>query len=160
MEKMPQYAIEEFSRFLVEAQKNTFASGQENHDPDGSTYAVYENERFSFKDKWIGSKSFVGSQIARYKPTNSAIWGVAYKGLDRNPEAMNKGGNDFLKLALKNPPQEFPVRGPRRFEDDSFKNFFYYNDWTGDLFGFVGADTVTYHGSIIFGLSYAGGIII
>lgn len=163
--ELSQINMSQFAKFLVQAQKNTFAGGQENHLSDGSTFAEYQDETFFFKDVWYGSSKFLGQQIMIYKPTGEKFWGVGYWGIDLNKEMMNKGGNDFLKLALRNVPEEFPVRGPQSFHVHSYPDLFYNNNWScnfdglGCLSGFDGKDIIYKKDIRIFYLGYVGGFI-
>jgi len=157
--------LEELAEFLVEAQKNTFAAGKEDSNtPEGSKISTFEKGNLRFCDIWDGSEFFQGKQLVRYLDTNTAIWGVVYRGEEYDIGQDTVAMVAFLKRALMHPPIEMPVRGPAFYTDPEFPDFGYRNEWEGNLSRMRGTDGIFYnlsskHQEPVFELIYVGGVL-
>ena len=60
---------------------------------------------------------------------------------------------NFLKKCMKKLPVDFPVRGPKKFEEKDFK---YENKCQGDLKDFRGKEVIFYKGEKVYGCGYQG----
>jgi hypothetical protein len=149
-------SLDQLAGFLVQAQKNTFAAGQEKKLPDGSKISTYEKGNLGFSDNWDGSEVFQGKQLVKYIDTNAPIWGAVYSGVEYNDR---KGLVDFLKSALSHPSLEMPVRGSNNYTDPEYSYFRYFNRWGGDLSHFSGEDSIFYVDEYDFGSKYRGGVL-
>jgi hypothetical protein len=72
-------------------------------------------------------------------------------------ETMPDGFPDFLKLALRNVPEEAPYRGPSTYQEGKYA---YTCQWEGTTGCFKGEEVVTMDGQVIYTLSFHGGKII
>lgn len=106
----------ELMQFLYESAQAGYASGNKDirvSEPDGSTSITIERGPWRSLDNWFRGEPFAGRIVVYYE--GEAVWNMFYYGGlwegVTNPEYY-----DFLLLALKEMPQDIPLRGPQRFE--------------------------------------------
>lgn len=142
-----------FVDFLVEAKKNTFASGAKKEEPtrpNSKDYA-YKKYNYYYLDSHVGNQNFIGEELVWHD--EKLCWGMNYKGellVDYAPSGME----NFLKASLKNVSIENPFRGPKYFEDG---NFIYKCNWDGSLESFTGVESISYCGQEVYKLYFHGG---
>lgn len=103
----------ELNEFLVKAKKNTYAKsgeGGETKLEDGTRELTYEEGGFKYRDRYFGSKDFVGEEIV-WK-NNQPIWGMNYYGFMLPAPVDSKKFLQFLKKALSAVEPSKPFRGP------------------------------------------------
>lgn len=142
-----------FKSFIVEAKKNTYASGakkEESSRPNSKDYA-YKKFNYYYLDSFVGNKDFIGEELVW--DNEKICWGMNYKGqvlVKETPSGFSK----FLKDALKKVSDDCPFRGPRHFEDE---DFVYECTWDGDIASFNGVEAIYHKGTQIFKLYFHGG---
>lgn len=153
--------MEELSKFLVDAKKQTYANEnveKVNSSRKGSHDYEYTNGIMTYHDTYFGGLCFMGEEVV-YEDGDTPIWGMNYYGitLDKNlsEEAMDKA----LRPALMQVGNDdiIPVRGPKEFVNGEYKYKF---DVTGDLNCFNGEETIYKNNHKIYVLKCHGGKII
>ncbi|MCR1951024.1 DUF5680 domain-containing protein [Clostridium sp. DSM 100503] len=145
--------LSKFKDFIVEAKKNTYASGakkEKSSRPNSKDYA-YKKYNYYYLDSHVGDKEFIGEELVWL--SEKVCWGMNYKGqvlVNETPSGFNK----FLKKALKNVSEDSPFRGPKYFEDE---DFIYECKWDGDLSLFNGVESISHKGNEVFRLYFHGG---
>jgi hypothetical protein len=147
-----------FCDFLMLAKKNTFADATAQRAQSKcllSKNYIYEAGDFRYEDQYFGEYIDVGEEIVWYRDV--PIWGMGYRGgihsdfMDQRDEAF-----DFLREALKIPEPDFPVRGPKYFENDIYN---YHNYPEGNIMGFMGQELICRGSTEICFRRYVGGVI-
>lgn len=145
----------ELTLFLIEAKKKTFASNLSfpRLKLDGSKEYTYRKGFFVYQDNYFGSSLDTGRELVFFKGT--LLWSMSYRGgMIQGEETLSKSCFSFLKECLRNPPQEFPVRGPCYYKN---KNFVYINFWKGTLEDFVGEERIFFGKKQVYFRNYLGG---
>ena len=82
-----------FKSFIVEAKKNTYASGAKKEPssrPNSKDYA-YKKYSYYYLDSHIGDKEFIGEELVWHN--EKVCWGMNYKGqvlVNETPSGFNK----------------------------------------------------------------------
>ena len=141
--------------FLVEAKVNTYAAqgeGGEGKLDDGSKELVFEKGDFKYRDRYFGSKFFIGEEVVW--GNGKYIWGMNYYGGAIDEKIDPKAIYGFLKEALQKAPLSDPYRGPENLVIGDYK---YTNAVDGNLENFSGTEKILYQGKEIYSLRYHGG---
>lgn len=166
--QMPNYdAMDEqaLAKFLIEAKKQTYASGDEakvKASRAGSNDYEYAREiggeKMVYHDCYFGGVKFIGEEVV-YCGDGAPKWGMNYRGETLNAELSEAAMDAVLRPALAKVGEDesiLPVRGPKRFERDGYVYEF---EVEGDLASFRGEEKVTKDGEVIYRLSCNGGMI-
>ena len=146
----------ELIEFLKIAKKKTYASFFSK--PKIREGKVKEHNirlgNFKYIDTYFGDLKFNGKEIVFLD--EFLIWEMRYIGriLDKNYYFLHKKIYYFLKMALKQLPEDFPVRGPKNFNLGKYR---YENNWNGNLNNFKGVEKIFYKKKIVYILEYCGG---
>ncbi len=168
--------LDELSEFLVEAKKNTYASGSgEVTLPDGSKQLKFNNGKFYYTDTYSGYYSFAGNESVQVKDETGSyhesdfpiIWQMNYFGeIDSKfigDEDIAKATYDFLKRTLSNVSLDRPFRGPYNLlsEDKNWRYSSFSDSGMQFITAFEGGESIASkeNGKIYSG-NYHGGIII
>ena len=149
--------LNKLSKFLAKAKVNTYASDGERREKlllDKSKELNFKEKDLKYRDRYFGSKSFIGEEIVFKK--EKPVWGMNYYGgiiLDNVSEKQVYG---FLKKALQKIKLKIPFRGPSSFKDNNFK---YINKTKGSVEIFSGEEKIYYKNKLVYKLNYHGGII-
>ncbi len=152
-------STQELSKFLGEANKNTYA----NKDAPKVTSSRLESEDYHFEkgdliyhDTYFGGRDFIGEEIV-YKD-KKPVWGANYFGFVLDESVSGKDVYDFLRKALM---QEYdhviPVRGPAKFSDGEWEYTF---SVEGSLENFAGKEEISLNDKIVYRCLVHGGMII
>ena len=149
--------INKLSKFLISAKINTYASVGESEEKEftdgGKGFEFIEGE-FKYKDRYFGSKAFIGEEIV--SQNEKPIWGMNYYGGIVSENVPFDKVYIFLKKALSKAKEKKPFRGPDNFEEDNFK---YINESEGSVDNFEGEETILYKDKKVYKLKYHGGLI-
>jgi Domain of unknown function (DUF5680) len=142
-----------FKNFIIEAKKNTYASGAKKETPSRPNSKDYAYKKFNYYylDSHLGDREFIGEELVW--ENEKVSWGMNYKGQILVDE-LPSGFNNFLKKSLKNVSDDCPFRGPKYFKED---DFIYQCNWDGDLTSFNGMESILHNGIEIFKLYFHGG---
>jgi len=143
-------------QFILEASKNTYASGNENirkKGKDNSTTIVYEKGDYKYHDNYFGGEPYGGREIVFYK--DKPIWIMVYYGwVVEGVENSEVYG--ILTKALSNATLDMPYRGPKEFVDGNFK---YINTLDGDVKNFSGEEKIFKGDTLLYRARYMGGLV-
>jgi len=147
----------DLNKFLVKAKINTYASKGERGEKlllDKSKEFKFEEKDLRYRDRYFGSKSFIGEEIVFKK--KKPIWGMNYCGGVVSSNVSEKEIYSFLKESLKRVKKDKPFRGPNIFKENSFK---YINRTEGSIENFSGEEKIYYKNKLVYKLNYQGGIV-
>lgn len=153
-----QIDLKKLAAFLEKANQETYAA-----DGKKAESTRLKSEDFNFKDgdwtyhnTYFGNNNFIGEEIV-YK-NEIPVWGMNYYGYVVDTKHAPKEVYGFLKKSLMQEYNDLiPVRGPRRFVDGKME---YDNIVSGDLNNFLGEETITNSGNVIYKAVYHGGLLI
>ncbi len=155
------FDLQQLAKFLVEAKKQTYASGDDAKVASGredSNDYEYTDGSMTYHDTYFGGVKFIGEEVV-YSAEKKASWGMNYRGetlrLDMSEVAMDAVLRPALSMVGED-MEIIPVRGPRRFERDGYVYEF---EVEGSLESFSGHETVSKDGEVIYRLSCNGGRI-
>lgn len=146
----------DFISFLLRAKKATYAAGDAGTVQPSRTRShdlAYREGDLSYLDTYLGGFAFIGEEAVWKDGT--PVWGMNYYGSMTISEIPD-GFGDFLKLALRQVPEDAPYRGPTRFEEGQYT---YFCRWQGNLERFSGDESITLDGKEIYVLYFHGGTI-
>ena len=144
-----------FTNFIVEAKRNTYASGakkEKSTRPNSKDYA-YKKYDYYYHDSYIGNKNFIGEELVWQD--EKVCWGMNYKG-ELLVNDIPSGFSKFLKKSLQNVSEESPFRGPKYFENG---DFVYKCNWDGTISSFNGVESIFHCGQEIYKLYFHGGAL-
>ena len=144
----------ELMDFLIKATKEGYAAGKGHiiHREDGSHSTMFKDGNYEIEDNWEGGEPFSGWERVRRNGA-PVFWSMVYFGID---ETHDEGTIPTLRAALKVPPPEMPVRGPREFENGDFR---YVNNWKGTIDAFEGSEAIYFKEARVYNCSYRGGLV-
>ncbi len=148
--------LERLRSFLVEANKNTYSTGDESlnkKEEDKSTTITYKKGEWSFHDNFFGGEPYGGREVVFYQ--NNPVWIMTYYGsIDSStpPETVYP----TLQKALRHMPENAPFRGPKELVDNEYT---YQNRWSETLEKFSGEEVIFKNGKEIYRASYMGGLV-
>ena len=141
-------------KFLTSANKAGYASGNTRtwvKENDGSSSITYVDGSLTFHDNFFGGEPFGGRVIVA--EAAQPKWIMVYYGKIVTDTPANPVFQ-FLRAALKQMPEEIPLRGPSHFQLEALK---YTNQWSGDLSRFSGTEQISSSGTPVYEGFYNGG---
>lgn len=138
--------------FLIRAKKTTYA-GKGAKAPSSrpaSHDLQYMEDTFTYIDSYLGDKKFAGEE---------ALWqdGIPFWAMNYAGRVLSDNfSGDFLKEALLSVPEEFPFRGPPRYENGAYA---YFCNIKGDFHWFNGVEEIYFEGKKIYECIFHGGDI-
>lgn len=144
---------EELRKFLLRVSTTGYAAGEQAFQREADqSYSTRDTDgEWSIHDNWFGGEPFGGREVVFYQ--GKPYWMMVYYGAD---SGKAEGLIPFLQEALKNSPEELPVRGPRELKQDEFK---YVNEWNGDLERFRGEEIIFFREQKVYKAEYLGGLV-
>lgn len=149
--------LDKLSRFLSEANKNTYAGDGEkiNSSRLGSYDLEFKNGDWIYHDTYFGNETFMGEEIVYFKEI--PVWGANYYGGILDSSFSSEEVYGFLKKALlENSLNLILVRGPENFKENDFE---YKNSIQGNLENFMGKEEIYISGKKAYEAVYHGGLI-
>jgi len=131
---------EKLKSFLFTAKRSTFADLDKRPIFNrGRKEYKYENNEWCYQDCYFGSLKDIGHEIVWYN--NSPLWGMNYYGGITKEYSINDADIifNFLKKALLELPEDFPIRGPSIF---TYSSYLYMNIWNGMIDEFIGEEYI------------------
>ena len=149
--------LHQFKSFLLKAKLHGYAGGDrlKIRSSDFSKKYLYEEDEFSYEDRYFGEFVDMGQEIVRYK--GIPVWGMSYRGgifslYDDNKQKVF----NFLRLALNEVDNQLPIRGPSLYQNGTYT---YKNCTLGDLMSFTGHEEIWEGNEQICFRYYLGGMI-
>lgn len=144
-------------QFLINAKKNTYASGGENKAKtilNGAKEYIFIDNDFKYIDRYKGHKKFNGEE--NVLQNNKIIWKMKYEGKILSKKILADDIYSFLRKALKKIPNGKPMRGPKELINKEYK---YINSINGDIEKFFGEEKIFHKDELVYSLIYNGKII-
>lgn len=149
--------IIELKKFLVEANKAGYASGDEKtrvKETDGSTTINYELGDWKMVDNYAGGEPYSGMSKILFK--NKIVFVMVYYGAVEKEVADFKEVYGYLSKSLLRMPSDYPYRGPKEFKEGNWE---YKNEWMGEVEKFEGEEQIFLDGKKVFWTKYIGGLV-
>lgn len=130
------------------------ANTQSKTEIDGSHTVEFSIGDFRFHDSFFGGEPYGGREVISYK--DKPFWIQVYYGRIINQEQASDQVYTFLKKALTQKNDNFPVRGPRDFREGAWHYVF---DYSGNLVNYSGVETIFYEDHKVYEAMIAGGLV-
>ena len=147
--------------FLATAKRNTYAGSDDDTTMPNlllaqSMQLEFREGDWFYRDIYYGLARFTGLE-AVYR-SGKPVWAMAYSGgVDSNVDVDEaQRVYRFLRSALRNLPEAFPVRGPSTFRNAELG---YRLTWEGGLLAFSGRERIRRGGCTLYTLTFAGGAV-
>ncbi|MEM4256508.1 MAG: DUF5680 domain-containing protein [Thermoplasmata archaeon] len=143
--------------FLIETKKAGYGASDSKSwikEKDGSTTIVFKSGDFRMHDNFFGGDPWGGREIVFFR--DKPVWIMVMYGKVEDSVEDYKEVYEFLKKALRNQPNDLPLRGPRLLHQ---KQFTYKNNVEGDLENFSGEETIYLNGKKVYSAIYTGGFV-
>ncbi len=158
----PEFSLEDLAAFIVEANKNTWASGIYSNaaaQRPGFDELEFKKGDWELRDSYCGFYRAPGQTIVRLK--GKPVWNMAYDGGMIKDFSGNKQFAEqafkFLQKALMKVDPKKPFRGPENFKENKYE---YVMEVDGDITEFKGHEKILFGGKIIFAQNFMGGLIL
>jgi hypothetical protein len=142
--------------FIIESNKAGYAGGEEKkwiNEKDGSTTIPFAKGKWMMQDNYFGGEPYGGRTIVSFE--GKPAWLMVYYGLViEGVEPKSVYG--VLKNALMKMPEDYPFRGPKKYEEGEL---IYENYWKGDIENFSGEEKISRIGEMIYKANYLGGLV-
>ena len=147
----------ELARFVRDSHRHGYAASQgavTRREPDRSTTIEHTAGDWTLHDNFFGGEPYGGRMVVfrRGRPLWMAVFYGWVEGADDEVTAIYA----FLRRALLNAPEAFPVRGPETFMDGRLE---YRNTHQGPLERFRGEEAILRDGRPAYVAWYAGGLV-
>jgi len=139
--------------FLIRAKKASYAGrGNEAKSSRPNSHDFHYNEgQLSYIDSYLGSSKFSGEEAIW--ENDLPIWAMNYTG-----RVVADGfSTSFLKDALSHVTEEYPYRGPLRYEKGGY---LYLCSVKGDFHWFYGYEEIIYKDENVYQCAFHGGDVI
>lgn len=153
--------LQSLAKFIVEANKNTWAADAPEVEPQRPGYNELEYKSsdgsWLLRDSYSGYFRAPGMTTVYYKSTPA--WVMAYGGSGMNREAYHLVENafEFLKAALMKVSSDLPLRGPSEYREEEW---IYTFEVSGDIEDCIWTERITFKGEPVFTQSGFAGIVI
>jgi len=148
------------AQFLHAAKRATYAAQGDSASitplVQGTKQLEYAKDEYLYRDIYAGMNHFVGQELV-YR-SGQPIWSMSYAGglvVEATGAAVG-AIYGFLRSALRQCPQDLPLRGPSALEAGELA---YALELHGSLEHFSGIEKITLAGSIVYELHVAGGTL-
>lgn len=143
--------------FLIETKKAGYGAGNSKSwikEKDGSTTIPFESGNWRMHDNFFGGEPWGGREVVFYK--GAPVWiMVMYGSVDPSVNGFEEV-YAFLQKALRNQPEDLPLRGPKLLQEGEFV---YKNKTEGNLENFFGEERIYNNKKLIYSMKYSGGWI-
>ncbi len=157
-----EFNLEDLAKFIVEANKNTYASGiyaNVKSERPGFEELEFKKGGFELRDSYCGFFRAPGQTIVRFK--EKPVWNMAYDGgmiEEFHADAdFSKQTFKFLQKALMKIDALRPFRGPENFKEGEYE---YTMEVNGDIRNFRGQEKITFQGKVVFVQNFIGGLVL
>lgn len=156
--------MENLEEFLIIAKLNTYANGKsarvESSRQGSKDYhfeKFYDDKKYIYHDTYFGGKKFIGEEIVYFDSKPS--FAMNYYGSVLDEDESEIIFNNVLRNALMKVGEDksvLPLRGPSEFV---VENYVYNFKSIGTLENFIGEETITKNGELVYKLCCHGGVI-
>jgi len=149
--------IKQLKVFLIETKKAGYGVGNSKSwikEKDGSTTIPFESGDWRMHDNFFGGEPWGGREVVFFK--GKPVWiMVMYGSVDPSVNGFAEV-YAFLQKALRNQPEDLPLRGPKLLQEGDFT---YKNRTKGDLENFSGEEEIYQDKKRIYKMNYNGGLV-
>jgi hypothetical protein len=149
--------LNNLKKFLIGTKKAGYGAGNPKtwiKEKDDSTTISFKSGDLRMHDNYFGGEPYGGRDVVFYK--EKPVWMMVYYGLVIPSEKDLEKIYDFLKMALRQQPEDLPLRGPKLFKNGEFT---YKNMVKGNLEDYIGEEVIFKNGVQIYKANYAGGLV-
>ncbi len=115
----------------------------------------YIENDFRYLDSYFGGQSFIGEEIVYHK--GSPIWGMNYYGVDLRPDLISAADiGAMIKKSLKEMYKEGRFLGGFEYFDQDLR---YLDKSDGSITNFTGMEEIYKNDTLVYRLTYHGGLI-
>lgn len=147
----------DLKKFIFNSNKTTGYASEEKKkwikETDKSTTIPYKKGDWKMHDNFFGGEPYGGRIIISHK--NKPVWIMIYYGWV-NKNTKTDPVYKFLRHVLLKMPENYPFRGPKKYEEESFV---YENEWKGSLEKYSGEEKIIQNKKIIYKANYLGGLV-
>ncbi len=154
---MMEVQIENIISFLREAHANSYASGDASKqvkETDNSTTFTYDKDNWHYHDNYFGGEPYGGREVVFFD--NKPIWMMTYYGTVASSVEDFSDIYAFLQEALKQGTDDYPLRGPQKYEAEGLTYSFYVD---GTPSKFVAMEIIKKDGKVVYSANFAGGFV-
>lgn len=144
----------QLTKFLLASNTAGYVSGEEKlwvKNADGSTTIPFVQGAWKSHDNFYGGEPYGGRLVVFFR--EKPVWIMVYYGwvaAGANPDSVYQ----VLRKALKEMPEDAPLRGPGLLKDGLFT---YHNEWDGDVERFFGHEHIVHDKKCAYEAHYMGG---
>jgi hypothetical protein len=145
----------EFIPFLLQAKRQTYASGGEGNErilEDGAREMSYREGEYFYRDRYFGFNPFAGEEVVWRD--DKVVWAMNYYGMVTDESVPAGDIYRFLQKALRQASAERPFRGPHEFREGEY---LYQDTSEGDVAQFSGEEVIFFKNTQVYLLTYHGG---
>jgi hypothetical protein len=149
--------LSQLNRFIVTAKNHTYAGNGKEISPSrpSSHDLEYIENDFRYLDSYFGGQNFIGQEIVYHKEL--PVWGMNYYGVDLRPDLISAAEiGAMIKKSLKEMYKEGRFLGGFEYIDQDLR---YLDKSEGPITNFTGLEEIIKNGTLVYRLSYAGGLI-
>jgi hypothetical protein len=149
--------VKALRKFLIETKKAGYGAGNPKawiKEKDGSTTISFVFGDFRMHDNFFGGEPWGGRMMVFYK--EKPVWIMCMYGSVNSSFKDSEKVYTFLKKALRQQPEDLPLRGPKLFKDGEFV---YKNENKGSLENFSGEGEIYFDGKRVYKEFYSGGLV-
>ena len=147
--------IDALRKFLVETKKAGYGAGDSRKwikEKDSSTTIPFESGDWRMHDNFFGGEPWGGREVVFFK--GEPVWiMVMYGAVDSSVHGFEEV-YAFLQKALRNQPEDLPLRGPKLLQEGEFV---YKNKAEDNLENFIGEEIILKDDEQIYKMNYSGG---
>jgi hypothetical protein len=145
------------NHFIVTAKNHSYAgsakeiisSRSHSHDLE------YIENDFRYLDSYFGGQNFIGEEIVYHQ--GSPIWGMNYYGIDLRPDLISAAEiGAMIKKSLKEMYKEDRFLGGFEYFEQDLR---YLDKSDGPMTNFTGMEVIFKNDSLVYKLTYHGGLI-
>ncbi|MBF8249839.1 MAG: hypothetical protein HW400_440 [Candidatus Levybacteria bacterium] len=147
--------IKQLKAFLIETKKAGYGTGNSKNwikEKDYSTTIPFESGDWRMHDNFFGGEPWGGREVVFFR--GKPVWiMVMYGSVDPSVNGFEEVYK-FLQKALRNQPEDLPLRGPKLLQGG---DFVYKNKAEGNLENFIGEEVILKNDKQIYKMNYSGG---
>lgn len=146
--------MEDLSKFIWQAKKSIYAINGDVYIADSMRHFSFRDGFYLFEDRKVGEQYYSGQEVIYEKSV--PIWTMAYSGGIISSSVSAETIYAFLKESLLEEENPNVLRGPSFYQKE---NYFYLNEFAGEIGRFHGREYIRLDGQMVYELHYSGGYL-
>jgi hypothetical protein len=152
---MTRVNLKELEAFYVKSQQpHAFSTAEIKKEPNGAKIMTFTDGAWKMIDTFYGGEPYGGCLVIEHD--GRVVWTQVYYGQVHDTKLSVKAVYDFLRLALREPTEANPFRGPDNFKQGNLE---YRNTSKGDFATYSGEEFIYENGQQIYWATYLGGLV-